>query len=52
MSTTGKIVGTYYVCMFMMDNNGQSKTLVIPVVYDRPSSWRWLGKVAQSSLLP
>ena len=46
MCASGKIMGTYYVCMFMVDNNGWSKTLVIPVVYDRLSDRRWLGRSA------
>ena len=52
MSATGEIMRTYNVCMFMMDKNGRSKTLVIPVMYDCSSSWRRLGRSTHGSLFP
>ena len=52
MSITRKIGGTYYICMFMMNNNRWGKILGVPVVGDQSSGRGWFGRGTQSSLFP
>ena len=51
MSTTRKIRLTYNICMFVVDNNGWSDILEVPMVGYQSTSRRWFRGSTRGSLL-